>query len=118
MFEKDMNISFLLDFYGDVLSDKQRTLLEYYYNEDLSLAEIAENEGISRQGVRHTIKRAEEQLRFYEEKLGLAAHFADIREKAEEIGRLAASLSDDRDETVRDAAEKIAGAAEKIVSIF
>ena len=89
-----------------------------YYCDDLSLAEIAENEGISRQGVRHTIKRAEEQLRFYEEKLGLAAHFADIREKAEEIGRLAASLSDDRDETVRDAAEKIAGAAEKIVSIF
>lgn len=118
MFAKDMTVGYLLDFYGEILTERAFRITSQYYCDDLSLAEIAENEGISRQGVRHTIKRAEEQLRFYEEKLGLAAHFADIREKAEEIGRLAASLSDDRDENVRDAAEKIAGAAEKIVSIF
>ena len=52
MFEKNMNISFLLDFYGDVLDEKPRTLLDLYYNEDLSLAEIAESEGMTRQGVR------------------------------------------------------------------
>lgn len=118
MFAKDMTVGYLLDFYGEILTERAFRITSQYYCDDLSLAEIAENEGISRQGVRHTIKRAEEQLRFYEEKLGLAAHFADIREKAEEIGRLAASLSDDRDENVRDAAEKIAGAAEKIVFIF
>ena len=85
MFEKDMNISFLLDFYGDVLSDKQRTLLEYYYNEDLSLAEIAESEGITRQGARHIIKKAEEQLVFLETKLGLANHFVKIRALANAV---------------------------------
>ena len=59
---KNMEISFLLDFYGDMLTEKQRSMVDYYYNEDLSLAEIAENEGITRQGVRDSIKRAEVQL--------------------------------------------------------
>ena len=74
MFEKNMNISFLLDFYGDVLDEKPRALLDLYYNEDLSLAEIAESEGMTRQGVRHVIKKAEQQLLFLENKLGLANH--------------------------------------------
>ena len=58
MFQKNMNISFLLDFYGDVLDEKPRMLLDLYYNEDLSLAEIAESEGMTRQGVRHVVKKA------------------------------------------------------------
>ena len=89
-----------------------------YYCDDLSLSEIAENEGISRQGVRHTIKRAEESLRFYEEKLGLAAHFAGIKEKAEKIGLLAETLTESNDPKVSDAAKEIAVAAEGIVSII
>ena len=50
MFEKNLHIGFLLDFYGDVLSERKRTVLDYYYNQDLSLAEIAGEIGISRQG--------------------------------------------------------------------
>lgn len=75
MFEKKLEIGYLLDFYGDVLSERKRTVLDYYYNDDLSLAEIAEEIGISRQGVRELIKKAGEELMFYEEKLGLAKRF-------------------------------------------
>ena len=64
---KDLSISTLLDFYGPFLSEKQRNLLHHYYNEDLSLSEIAENESITRQGVRDLIKRGELQLKKYEE---------------------------------------------------
>ena len=59
---KNLEISFLLDFYGEMLTKKQHDFLIYYYDEDLSLSEIAENEGITRQGVRDAIKRAENQL--------------------------------------------------------
>lgn len=85
MFEKDLSISFLLDFYGEVLSERKRTVLELYYNDDLSLSEIAEEIGISRQGVRELIKKAEEELRFYEEKLGLARRFREAQQSAEEL---------------------------------
>ena len=91
MFQKNMNISFLLDFYGDVLGEKQRTVLELYYNEDLSLAEIAESENMTRQGVRHIVKKAEQDLLFLENKLGLANHFVKIRSVSDSI---IASLSD------------------------
>lgn len=67
---KDLSISALLDFYGPFLSEKQRNLLHHYYNEDLSLSEIAENEQITRQGVRDLIKRGELQLKRYEEECG------------------------------------------------
>ena len=82
MFEKNLKIGYLLDFYGDILPDRKREVLDYYYNDDLSLAEIAEEIGISRQGVRDIIKKAEEQLLFYEEKLGLAKKFADAQHHA------------------------------------
>lgn len=91
MFQKNMNISFLLDFYGDVLGEKQRAVLELYYNEDLSLAEIAESENMTRQGVRHIVKKAEQELIFLENKLGLANHFVKIRSVSDGI---IASLSD------------------------
>ena len=57
---KNLEISYLLDFYGDVLTEKQRDVMEQYYNDDLSLSEIADNFGITRQGVRDAIKRGEE----------------------------------------------------------
>ena len=68
---KNLDITLLLDFYGDLLTEKQRTFISYYYNDDLSLAEIAANEGITRQGVRDAIKRAESQLVNMENRLGL-----------------------------------------------
>ena len=82
MFEKDLRISFLLDFYGDVLTERKRDALEFYYNDDMSLSEIAEEMNISRQGARDIIKKAEEELFFYEEKLGLAKKFRDAQSHA------------------------------------
>jgi len=76
---KDLKISYLLDFYGDMLTEKQREVIEAYYNEDLSLAEIAEDWDITRQGVRDAIKRAEQQLTEMEERLGLARRFQEIQ---------------------------------------
>lgn len=70
---KNLEISNLLDFYGDVLTEKQRDVLEQYYNDDLSLAEIAENFGITRQGVRDAIKRGEGILLELEQKVGFVA---------------------------------------------
>ncbi len=77
---KNLEISFLLDFYGSMLTEKQRIMIEYYYNDDLSLAEIADNEGITRQGVRDSIKRAEGQLLELEERLGLRNDFSKCRQ--------------------------------------
>ncbi len=108
MFEKDLKIGFLLDFYGEVLSARKRLVLDCYYNADLSLAEIAEEIGISRQGVRELIKKAEEELRFYEEKLGLAARFRNTQAHAE---RLLALMEDaEVSETLRNAAQELAAA--------
>lgn len=106
MFEKNLKISFLLDFYGEILSDRKRTVLDAYYNDDLSLAEIAEEIGISRQGVRELIKKAEEELRFYEERLGLAERFRDAQTCAD---RLLGMLRDSHaEESVCRAAQELA----------
>lgn len=87
---KDYTIAYLLDLYGPALTEKQRNLVDYYYNEDLSLSEISENEGITRQGARDSIKRAENQLREWEDKLGLLRQ----RQRREEAaGRLQAAAS-------------------------
>lgn len=82
---KDLEIVTLLDFYGEMLTQKQHDFLEYYYNDDLSLSEIAANEGITRQGVRDAIKRAEKQLLDMEEKLGLVRRFAETKKGLAEI---------------------------------
>ena len=70
---KDLSIAMLYDFYGDLLTPKQAQAIDLYYNEDLSLAEIAEPLEISRQGVRDQLTHAETQLTFYEDALGLLA---------------------------------------------
>lgn len=85
MFEKNLNISLLLDFYGDILSERQKNMLEMYYNEDCSLSEIAENFSISRQGVRSVLKKGETILVEMEEKLQLATRFLKMRNKSTEI---------------------------------
>ena len=85
MFQKDMKYSLLLDFYGDILSERKREIIELYYNEDLSLSEIAEHAGISRQGVRDQIKHAEEEFDNLERKLGLVAKFGELRSVLKEI---------------------------------
>ena len=67
--EKNVEVSMLLQIYGELLTEKQYRVIDYYYNEDLSLSEIAENEEITRQGVRDIIKKGEKKLFEYEEKL-------------------------------------------------
>ena len=90
MFNKDMHISLLLDFYGEVLSERRRQLTNLYYNDDLSLAEIAELTGISRQGVRDAVKKSETELLLLEEKLGLAKRFEELKN---ELSHIQADLS-------------------------
>jgi predicted DNA-binding protein YlxM (UPF0122 family) len=89
---KNLEISLLLDFYGDMLTEKQRDVVELYYNEDLSLAEIATHSGITRQGVRDSIKRAESQLLDYEDRLRLAGRFRKIQAYLDEITDLAKDI--------------------------
>ena len=89
---KPLEMSLLFDFYGETLTEKQRELFDLYYNEDLSLAEIAEHAGITRQGVRDSIKRAEHVLGEMESKLGLVARYGDTErcalELRDEVSRL------------------------------
>lgn len=82
---KDLQVSVLLDFYGELLTPKQAESLDLYYNQDLSLAEIAEDTGVSRQGVRAFIKQGESHLINFEEKLGMAKRFAEISRLVEEV---------------------------------
>ena len=89
---KNLEMSFLLDFYGPMLTDKQRDVVELYYNEDLSLAEIAQHSGITRQGVWDSIKRAEAQMLECEERLGLARRFREISGQLEQIVDLAKDI--------------------------
>ena len=72
-------MTMLFDFYGELLTDRQKEFFDLYYNNDLSLAEIAENAGISRQGVRDAIVRAENQMQEIEDKTGLIRRFEQMR---------------------------------------
>lgn len=91
---KDLRISFLLDFYGDMLTETQREVVDAYYNEDLSLAEIAQDRDITRQGVRDAIKRAEQQLLDMEDRLGLARRFQEIQKTLTLICDCALNIQD------------------------
>ena len=105
---KNLSISMLFDFYGDLLTDKQQEVIELYYNEDLSLAEIAAHSGITRQGVRDSIKRAEAQLLDLEQQLGLVDRFDRIKtqldviiKRAYEIEQINAKMYNSQDITNR-----------------
>lgn len=76
----------LYDFYGELLTPHQRMIYEDYVFRDLSLGEIAEQNGISRQGVHDLLRRCEKQLASYEERLHLVARFSDAKEKAAALG--------------------------------
>ena len=74
-------LSLLLDFYGELLSERQREIADYSYNEDLSLREIASVCGITYQGVRESLKKSETILKTTEQKLGLCRKFELTRQK-------------------------------------
>ena len=85
MFENVIEISLLYDFYGQLLTAKQRELLKLYHEDNYSLSEIAEEYGISRQGVHDAVKKAEKSLHTYENKLGLVSKFTATEEAVAEI---------------------------------
>ena len=108
MVTKNLEISYLLDFYGDVLTEKQRDVMEQYYNDDLSLSEIADNFGITRQGVRDAIKRGEGTILELEDKteqemarqeelvegtVGFARRYRAVQEGIESLEQLARDIN-------------------------
>lgn len=82
---KDLKWAYLIDTYGGLLTDKQLEVVDLYYNEDLSLSEIAENCGISRQGVRDSIKRAENTMLELEDSLKLAERMRAVQSIADSV---------------------------------
>lgn len=115
-----IEITMLLDLYGEALTTKQRDYLNFYYNDDLSLSEIAENEGITRQGVRDAIKRAEALLFDMESKLKFSKKLerihnglADISKYAEEINEY--NLTNGLSREINDKSVKIKSIALSLV---
>ena len=100
MFEKNLRLAYLLDFYGDTLDEHTRSVMKAYYDDDLSLSEIADGVGISRQGVRHIIKKGEEQLIFLEDRLGLAEHHEKLGTAKDMLSKIRARI--ERGEDVSD----------------
>jgi predicted DNA-binding protein YlxM (UPF0122 family) len=111
MADNKLRMTMLFDFYGDLLTDKQREYYDLYHNEDLSLAEIAENMGISRQGVHELILRAENTLFETEEKTGLLRRFtemhAEIDKAIELASRIKGRVSDDSTKSMARQLEEI-----------
>ena len=100
-------MALLYDYYGELLTEKQQTCFDLYYNQDLSLSEIAEEQGISRQGVHDLIRRCDKILSGYEEKLKLISKFQKTREMVEEINRKTRVFMETRDEALIDEIEQI-----------
>ncbi|MEB3024700.1 MULTISPECIES: YlxM family DNA-binding protein [unclassified Parvimonas] len=86
--EKIVEIAVLFDYYGKLLSEKQYNVVDQHCNEDLSLREIAELNGISKQGISDILSRAEKKLRFYEDELKLISKFDKINSSLKEINLL------------------------------
>jgi len=107
--------SMLLDFYGELLTDRQRTCYDLHVNEDLSLSEIAEQAGVSRQGVWDNIRRAEAALREMEEKTGLMSRFQQIRRGLESLRAPLRELGQSGDARVQQLAEEMAETVEALL---
>ena len=101
---KNLEFGSLLDLYGSLISEKQFEAMDYYYNQDLSLSEIGEFLGISRQAVRNNIKKGEENIEEFEEKLGLYKKLEKINKKiektAEKLEKLNAGLKNPKIEEI------------------
>lgn len=92
MIEKILEIGNLFDFYGKLLTEKQYNAIELYYLKDLSLSEIGDYLGISRQGAHDNLKRAELKLYNYEETLGLVSKFENNKNKIKKILQITSEL--------------------------
>lgn len=87
--EKDLTYGILLQIYGELLTKKQQEVASLYYDYDLSLAEISENSGISRQAVLDSLRNACDSLRYYEEKLNILSKNNYLTAQIEKIRTLA-----------------------------
>ena len=85
MEQTPLDRTLLLDFYGELLTERQRSLCDLHWNEDYSLAEIAELCGLTRQAVWDNLRRAEDKLRGIEGKTGIVRRYLDRREQIETI---------------------------------
>ncbi|MBP3313134.1 MAG: YlxM family DNA-binding protein [Oscillospiraceae bacterium] len=94
MEDKTLSLTLLFDYYGDLLTEKQKTYCDLYYNQDFSLAEIAEEEGISRQGVYDALQRSEAILRNMEEKTGFVKKAQERTRLLEEIRKAALAVKE------------------------
>jgi len=111
--EKTNRINLLFDFYGPLLTDRQRLFLKYYFHDDYSLGEIASEFGISRQAVFEHIRRAEETLESYEDRLGLLARHERLTALLTELERAAEKLPETADAAaVRSALARLRQAVE------
>ena len=104
----------LYDYYGDLLTERQKECFELRYNQDLSLGEIASELGISRQGVHDNLNRTEALLRNMEAKTGCVSRDQACRRAAKTIQTAASSLCAYPDEAVRTLAERISGAMREL----
>lgn len=95
MFDEVTKINLLYDFYGELLSKRQREAMALYYEENLSLSEIAEEFAISRQGVHDALKNAEKSLYEYEKKLGLIKRFEKTRAAVKKIDKSIEKMTSD-----------------------
>ncbi len=93
---KNLDFALLLEIYGRMLTDKQRDVMELYYWDDFSLGEISQNAGITRQAVRDSIKRSEQLLEDFENKLGLAEKIIKCRANCSQISRYAQSIKHEK----------------------
>lgn len=112
--DKNTEISLLFDFYGQLLSQKQHEAVSLYYNDDLSLSEVSEVMGITRQGVRDLVKRSEAELYEYENKLGLYKRFEGVTQYARRIRELAESICHTEDNKVSEVSRDIISLADKL----
>lgn len=114
MYDKLVQIALLFDFYGQLLTDKQIEIVDMYYNNDLSLGEISEQQAISRQGVYDTLKRAEKSLHEYEEKLGLVDRYMKQKKSMKNLLEMLDELLNEDGLSKKDINEKLLNIKEYI----
>ena len=118
--DKKIEVGLMLDFYGQLLNEKQEDIVEMYYNQDLSLSEIAEILGITRQGVHDYLKRSENTLYSMESKLKLLERFLDqksrITEALQLVNVLECDINDNKIEDINNRIKAIKGILENVIS--